>query len=62
MEKEVVVYEKEGKGKFGQIWASLDKFGQVRTSKKLEKWGKEAERRRKGKKFSGNRGGGESRV
>ena len=51
MEKEVVVYEKEGKGKLGQFWASLDQFGQVRTSKKLDKWGKEAERRRKGKKF-----------
>ena len=46
--------EKEGKGnwtilgKFRQVWATLGKLGQ---GNKLEKWGKKAERIRKGKKI-----------
>ena len=57
--------EKEGKGKFGQFWASLGKLGQVRTRQQIRKRGENAERIRKGNKnLSGDvgEGGGESRV
>ena len=59
------------KGKFGQFWADLGKFGQVRTRQQIRKIEKAwiislgcAKRIRKGNKnFSGNWGtGGESRV
>ena len=45
--------KKEGKGKFGQYWASLGKFGQVweRLGKLGQsKWKEEAEKIRKGNK------------
>ena len=35
-------------GRFGQVWASWDKFGQ---GNKLAKWGKKAEKIRKEKKI-----------
>ena len=61
--------EKEGKisDKFGQVWASLGKLGQVSTRQQIIKMGKKAEKGRKNKKreknLSGNwEGGGESRV
>ena len=37
-----------GLGRFGQVWASWDKFGQ---GNKLAKWGKKAEKIRKEKKI-----------
>ena len=54
--------EKEGKREIGQFWASLGKFRQVWATlgklgqgNKLEKWGKKAERVRKGKKIEWGR-------
>ena len=45
--------EKEGKisDKFGQVWASLGKLGQVSTRQQIIKMGKKAEKIRKGKKI-----------
>ena len=46
-------------GKLGLFWASLGKFGQVRTSQDKENGKEEAERIRKGNKYFSGQGGEE---
>ena len=38
---------KKGKGKFGQFWASLDNFGQVRTRQQIIKMGGKGRKNKK---------------
>ena len=46
-----------------EIWAILGKLGQVWRRQQIRKMGKKAERiRKENKNFSGDGGGGESRV
>ena len=59
--------EKGNLGKFGQVWTSLGKLGQVGTRQQIRKMGEKAERiRKENKNLSGDgggeEGGGESRV